>query len=134
MLVYYSYQHDYERLMERFRKYNPETIRSDEDIKRWNARKVRLMFAHPASMGHGLNLQAGGSNIVWFGVPWSVEIYQQANARLYRNGQTQTVSITHLLMEDTHDEDVMRSLQVGTINQDELIAAVKARIEKRRAT
>lgn len=120
--------------MERFRKYNPETIRSDEDIKRWNARKVRLMFAHPASMGHGLNLQAGGSNIVWFGVPWSVEIYQQANARLYRNGQTQTVSITHLLMEDTHDEDVMRSLQVGTINQDELSAAVKARIEKRRAT
>lgn len=132
MLVYYNYKHDYDRLMERFAKYNPESIRSDEDIKRWNAGKVRLMLAHPASMGHGLNLQAGGSNIVWFGMPWSLELYQQANARLYRQGQAQTVVITHLVIEDSADEDVLESLQRKRVNQDELIAAVKARIEKRK--
>lgn len=128
VLVFYSFRHDYDRMMERFKGMNPGTIKDREDIKRWNEGKIRLLIAHPASMGHGLNLQAGGNIIVWFGVPNNLEHYLQANARLYRQGQTQTVIINHLLMEGTHDEDVMDSLQAKRVSQDDLIAAVKARV------
>lgn len=128
VLVFYSFRHDYDRMMERFKGLNPGTIKDRDDIKRWNEGKIRLLIAHPASMGHGLNLQAGGNIIVWFGVPNNLEHYLQANARLYRQGQTQTVIINHLLMEGTHDEDVMVSLQAKRVSQDDLIAAVKARV------
>lgn len=133
MMVFYSFRHDYERLMKRFEKYGPRTISGRKDVEDWNAGKVRLLFAHPASMGHGLNLQAGGSNIVWFGVPSNLEWYLQANARLDRQGQkSKTVVVSHILIEGTHDIDVMRSLRGKRMNQDELIAAVKARIESRK--
>lgn len=133
LVVFYSFQHDFERLMARFAKYDPAVIRSRKDIEAWNRGEVRLLFAHPASVGHGLNLQAGGSMAVWFGLPNNLEWYQQANARLYRQGQKRTVVITHLLMEGTQDVSVMRGLKGKTLNQDELIAAVKARIKSRKA-
>lgn len=133
LVVFYSFQHDFERLMARFAKYDPAVIRSRKDIEAWNRGEVRLLFAHPASVGHGLNLQAGGSMVVWFGLPNNLEWYQQANARLYRQGQKRTVVITHLLMEGTQDVSVMRGLKGKTLNQDELIAAVKARIKSRKA-
>lgn len=134
MMVFYSFRHDYDRLMKRFEKYEPRTITGRKDVEDWNAGKIRLLFAHPASMGHGLNLQAGGSNIVWFGVPSNLEWYLQANARLDRQGQkSKTVVVSHILAESTHDVDVMRSLRGKRMNQDELIAAVKARIESRKA-
>lgn len=134
VMVFYNYKHDFARLMKRFKDRNPGTIKDRQDIADWNAGKVKLLFAHPASMGHGLNLQGGGNIIVWFGVTNNLEHYLQANARLYRQGQTQTVVINHLLMEDTHDTDVMESLQHKRVNQDELIAAVKARIKDREAS
>ena len=133
LVVFYSFQHDFERLMSRFAKYDPAVIRSRKDIEAWNRGEVRLLFAHPASVGHGMNLQAGGSMAVWFGLPNNLEWYQQANARLYRQGQKRTVVITHLLMEGTQDVSVMRGLKGKTLNQDELIAAVKARIKSRKA-
>lgn len=133
LVVFYSFQHDFERLMSRFAKYDPAVIRSRKDIEAWNRGEVRLLFAHPASVGHGLNLQASGSMVVWFGLPNNLEWYQQANARLYRQGQKRTVVITHLLMEGTQDVSVMRGLKGKTLNQDELIAAVKARIKSRKA-
>ena len=133
LVVFYSFQHDFERLMARFAKYDPAVIRSRKDIEAWNRGEVRLLFAHPASVGLGLNLQAGGSMAVWFGLPNNLEWYQQANARLYRQGQKRTVVITHLLMEGTQDVSVMRGLKGKTLNQDELIAAVKARIKSRKA-
>lgn len=134
IMVFYSFKHDYDRLMERFAKYDPITIRKREDIERWNRGEARLLFAHPASIGHGLNLQAGGNAIVWFGLPNNLEWYLQANARLDRQGQkSKTVVVTHLLMEGTQDVAVMRSLKGKNMSQDELIAAVKARIASRRA-
>jgi SNF2 family DNA or RNA helicase len=84
---------------------------------------------HPASAGHGLNLQAGGSTLIWFGLTWSLELYQQTNARLWRQGQTSTVVIHHIIAKGTIDEDVMRSLQKKRKTQDDLINAVKAQLE-----
>ncbi len=129
IMVFYNYQHDYDRLMDRLSKYKPRTLGTDNDQDDWNAGKIQVLLAHPASMGHGLNLQAGGNVIVWFGLNWSLELYQQANARLYRQGQQQAVIIHHLVAEDTVDEDVLRALKAKSVSQDELIAAVKARIE-----
>ena len=83
---------------------------------------------HPASVGHGINLQQGGSTLVWFGLTWSLELYQQTNARLWRQGQQHTVVIQHLVTTGTHDEDVMRALERKDMSQSALIAAVKARI------
>ena len=83
---------------------------------------------HPASVGHGINLQQGGSTLVWFGLTWSLELYQQTNARLWRQGQQHAVIIQHLVMAGTHDEDVMRALERKDMSQSALIAAVKARI------
>lgn len=129
IMVFYNYQHDYARLMARLSKYKPRALVTDSDQDDWNAGKIQVLLAHPASMGHGLNLQAGGNIIVWFGLNWSLELYQQANARLYRQGQQEAVIIHHLVAEDTVDEDVLRALKAKSVSQDELIAAVKARIE-----
>lgn len=131
VLVFYSFRHDLDRLKQRFEKYEPRMLNTPEDIRDWNAGKVRLMLAHPASVGHGLNIQAGGNVIVWFGLTWSLELYQQANARLYRQGQTKNVIIHHLVTKGTIDEDVMKALQRKEAGQAALIEALKMRRRKK---
>lgn len=128
ILVFYCYQHDLSRIQNRFK--NARTLNGSKDIKAWNAGKIEMLLAHPASTGHGLNLQDGGHIIVWFGMTWSLELYQQANARLDRQGQKQSVIVHHLVTEGTVDEDVMRALEGKALGQDALLEAVKARLEK----
>ena len=130
VLVYYSYISDKERILQRFK--NARILDTEKDIKDWNAGKIKLMIAHPASAGHGLNLQDGGSIIIWFGLPWSLELYLQANARLWRQGQKQTVRIYHLLTEGTMDNRVLQVLKGKNIRQEELIASLKAELKMRR--
>jgi SNF2 family DNA or RNA helicase len=105
-------------------------LKGSAEIQAWNAGQIPVLLAHPASAGHGLNLQAGGNVIVWFGLNWSLELYQQANARLHRQGQTKPVIIHHLVAPGTMDEDVMASLSRKGESQDALMEAVKARIKK----
>jgi SNF2 family DNA or RNA helicase len=128
VLVFYNFKHDYNRLMERFKGLEPRTLETSKDISDWNEGKIRLLLAHPASVGHGLNIQAGGHIIVWFGLTWSLELYQQANARLDRQGQTMSVIVHHLITEGTVDEDVMKALDRKETGQAALLEAVKARI------
>lgn len=127
VLVFYNFQHDYERLAEHFRKLKPRTLEGEEDIRDWNEGQIRLLLAHPASIGHGLNIQDGGHIIIWFGLTWSLELYQQANARLYRQGQKQNVIIHHLVTEGTIDEQVMAALERKDAGQRALLDALKAR-------
>lgn len=122
VLVYYSYKHDRDRISERF---NAREIKDDKDISEWNTGKIQLAIAHPASCGHGLNLQSGGSTIVWFGLTWSLELYQQANARLYRQGQKNTVVVHHIITKGTVDEKVMTALKNKDIGQASLMEAIK---------
>ena len=111
------------------KRFESRTIDTAADIADWNAGKIPVALIHPASGGHGLNLQEGGSTIVWFGLTWSLELYQQLNARLWRQGQKErTVVITHIVTTGTHDEDVLRALERKDAGQAALIAAVKARI------
>ena len=99
-------------------------------IKDWNDSEIPVAVIHPASAGHGLNLQSGGSTLVWFGLTWSLELYQQTNARLHRQGQTETVVIHHIIAKDTIDEDVMKALRRKEKTQSDLIDAVKARLRR----
>lgn len=128
VLVYYSYKFDLERIKKAF----PEAVelKGEAEVKAWNAGKIQLLVAHPASAGHGLNLQAGGSLLVWYGLPWSLELYAQANARLYRQGQQNGVVIHHLVADGTIDEDVMAALSRKADSQQALMDAVKARVNK----
>jgi len=128
VLVYYSYQHDAERICRRF----PQAVqlKGYDEVQRWNDGQIPLLIAHPASAGHGLNLQRGGHILVWYGLTWSLELYQQANARLYRQGQDKPVKIYHLVAQDTVDEGVVKILTGKAERQDALIDAVKARIDK----
>ena len=123
ILCFYSYRHDLERIKRRF----PQAVKleSAEHIAAWNEGRIQLLLAHPAGAGHGLNLQAGGNIIVWFGLTWSLELYQQANARLHRQGQQRAVIVHHLLTENTADERVYRSLRDKSAVQDELLEALK---------
>jgi SNF2 family DNA or RNA helicase len=125
VLIYYSFKHERERIKEIF---DAEDINTSDDIARWNRGEMKIAICHPASTGHGLNLQEGGSTIIWFGMTWSLELYQQANARLWRQGQKQTVVIQHILTKDTIDERVMMALDNKDTGQNALIEAVKARI------
>ena len=125
LLVAYWYKHDLERISKRF---DVRVIQTTKDIDDWNAGEIPVALIHPASAGHGLNLQDGGSTIIWFGLTWSLELYQQLNARLWRQGQKNTVVIQHIMTSGTHDEDVMRALENKDMKQSALIAAVKARI------
>ena len=125
VLIAYWYNHDLERIKKRF---NVREIKSSKDISDWNSGKIPIAVIHPASAGHGLNLQSGGSTLVWFGLTWSLELYQQTNARLWRQGQKNTVVIHHIIAKDTIDEDVMKALQLKEKTQTDLIDAVKARI------
>ena len=129
VLVFYGYRHERERLLQRFAKLKPREIRGTEDISDWNEGRVKLLIAHPASVGYGLNLQEGGHTVVWYSLPWSLELYQQANARLYRQGQTKPVIIHHLVAEGTVDEDVVESLKAKDTSQEALMAALKERKE-----
>ena len=101
MLIAYAYLHDRDRLLEALKEHNPKTLDSDDRIDDWNAGKVRVLIMHPASGGHGLNLQKGGNIIIWFSPTWSLELYRQLNARLDRQGQTEKVIINRLLAEKT---------------------------------
>ena len=129
VLVAWTYQFDRDRIMKYLSKYKPRELKTAKDIQDWNDGKVQLMLAHPASAGHGLNLQAGGNIIVWFGLTWSLELYQQFNARLYRQGQKQGVIIHHLYMAQTHDEDVILALKNKDRVQMSLMNSIKAKID-----
>lgn len=127
LLVAYWFKHDLERIRNRF---EVREIRSSEDISDWNSEKIPVALIHPASAGHGLNLQSGGSTLVWFGLTWSLELYQQTNARLWRQGQTaDTVVIQHIISKGTIDEQIMKALKSKDTTQAALIAAVKADME-----
>ncbi len=130
VLIFYSYKHDLDRIKKHLKRDDLTVLDTSEDIKNWNEGKIPIMLAHPASAGHGLNLQAGGNIIIWFGLTWSLELYSQANARLYRQGQKQNVIIHHLVSKGTMDEDVMRALEGKEVGQDALLNAVKARVRK----
>lgn len=132
VLVFYSFKHDASRIVQKFKSYRPVLIDGADDIKAWNRGDIQLMLAHPASAGHGLNLQAGGHIVVWFGLNWSLELYQQANARLHRQGQTKPVVIHHLVAKGTMDEDVMKAIAGKADKQEALMQAVKVRIDKYR--
>ena len=126
VLVAYWFKHDLEKIKDRF---DVREIKSAKDISDWNEGKIPVALIHPASAGHGLNLQAGGSTLIWFGLTWSLELYQQTNARLYRQGQDSTVVIHHILTKGTIDEDVMKALKAKEKIQDALIDSVKARLK-----
>lgn len=126
VLVYYNYQHDLDRIRRRFP--DARVLLTFSDVNDWNQRRIPLLLAHPASAGHGLNLQAGGHIVIWFGLTWSLEQYQQANSRLYRQGQQLPVTVYHIVTKDTVDEDVLKVLTGKAERQDALIDAVKARV------
>lgn len=125
VLVAYWYKHDLDRIKKSFKV---REIKTSKDINDWNNGKIPIAIIHPASAGHGLNLQSGGSTLIWFGLTWSLELYQQTNARLWRQGQKSTVVIHHIISKDTIDEDVMKALKLKEKTQTALINAVKARI------
>lgn len=127
VLVFYSYRHDLERLQT---LPGAVELKGANEIQAWNAGKIPVLLAHPASCAYGINLQAGGHIIVWYGLTWSLEQYQQANARLYRQGQDKPVVINHLVAAGTMDEAVMQALSHKQVGQEALLAAVKARIEE----
>ncbi|MCL6598979.1 MAG: DEAD/DEAH box helicase [Alicyclobacillus macrosporangiidus] len=131
-LVFYSFQHDRERLQRALAKtgLRVRTLSGPRDQDDWNAGRIDILLAHPASTAYGLNLQEGGNHVIWFGLNWSLELYQQANARLHRQGQRERVIIHHLVVEGGVDEDVMAALEDKRSTQDSLLEALKARIER----
>ena len=127
VLIAYWFKHDLERIKNRFKV---REIKESKDIADWNKGEIPVAVIHPASAGHGLNLQAGGSTLIWFGLTWSLELYQQTNARLWRQGQKDTVIIHHIVSKGTIDENVILSLGRKNKTQDELINAVKANLRR----
>lgn len=126
VLVAYWYRHDLERIKQRFT--STRELKTSGDITAWNQGDIPLGVIHPASAGHGLNLQAGGHLLVWFSLTWSLELYQQTNARLYRQGQSQPVTITHLVAENTIDSLVLQALERKDVTQSALIDAVRTEL------
>lgn len=126
LLIAYWYKSDLNRIKDRF---DVRELKTSKDFKEWNEGKIPLGIIHPASAGHGLNLQAGGSTLVWFSLTWSLELYEQTNARLYRQGQKETVVIHHIITKDTIDENVMKALENKNKSQAALIEAVKANLK-----
>ena len=127
MLVAYAFKHEKDRILKTF----PEAreLKGPKDVEEWNNRKISMLVVHPASAGHGLNLQFGGSIAVWFGLQWSLELYQQFNKRLHRQGQKKPVRIYHIVAEHTVDERTLRALENKDLNQKALIEAVKAELD-----
>jgi SNF2 family DNA or RNA helicase len=149
ILIFYEFRHDLIRIMQALKEYHPKSLNrspslffkergtggeffdssnSTQTIKEWNNGNIPVLLAHPASAGHGLNLQYGGNTVIWFGTNWSLELYQQANARLHRQGQSRPVNIYHLITENTIDEEVIKSLASKTSGQDSLMNSIKARL------
>lgn len=131
-LVFYNFQHDLERLETALAGSGLRVRRltGPADEAAWNGREIDILLAHPASCAYGLNLQQGGNHVIWFGLNWSLELYQQANKRLHRQGQASKVIIHHLVVADGVDEDVIAALNDKCTIQDRLMQALKARIEK----
>lgn len=129
VLIAYSYKHDLERIMQKLKAYKPVKLERPEHIAEWNAGKIPVLVTHPASAGHGLNLQKGGHNIIWFGNTWSLELYQQFNARLYRQGQGKPVTIHHIVTRGTIDEKIIKSLDGKRETQDGLMESIKELME-----
>ena len=131
-LLFYNFQHDLTRIMERFSKSGLEIrqLRTDKDQQDWNDGKVDILLAHPASAGYGLNLQQGGHHIIWFGLNWSLELYEQANKRLHRQGQQESVIIHRPITQETRDVDVAAALEGKADVQNALLEALKARIKE----
>ena len=125
ILIAYWFKHDRNRIMQRF---GAVPIDKTEDIEKWNNGEIPIAIIHPASAGHGLNLQSGGSHLVWFGLTWSLELYQQCCARLYRQGQEHTVTIHHIVTKGTIDENVLAALEKKDCTQEAIMAAVKAKL------
>ena len=126
VLVAYWYKHDLDRIQKRFAV---REIKTSRDIDDWNAGTIPVGLIHPASAGHGLNLQAGGATLIWFGLTWSLELYQQTNARLWRQGQKETVVIHHIITRGTIDEKIMKALKSKEGTQSALIEALKADLQ-----
>ncbi|MFD2446399.1 DEAD/DEAH box helicase [Bacillus sp. CGMCC 1.16607] len=131
-LVFYNFQHDLQRIKKELTKTGLKVreLKKPEDMLDWNNRQIDILLAHPASAAYGLNLQQGGNHVIWFGLNWNLELYQQANKRLHRQGQTEKVIIHHLAVVGGVDEDVAASLENKANTQEALMSALKARIEK----
>ena len=131
-LVFYSFKHDKDRILEALRatKLKARVYQGPEDQRDWNARKIDVLLTHPASSAYGLNLQRGGNHIIWFGLPWSYELYTQANKRLHRQGQSEKVIAHHLVVKDSRDEDVMEALKRKEDTQNYVLESLKARIKR----
>lgn len=127
VLVYYNYQHDRERILKVFP--TARELKTPQDQDDWNSRKINILLAHPQSAAYGLNLQEGGNHVIWFGLPWSLELYLQANKRLHRQGQKEKVFIHHLSVVGGRDEDVLKALHTKGDAQQALLDSLKARIE-----
>ena len=131
ILVFYNFKHDKARIQKALKKSKLRIgeLKNPDSITAWNNGQMDILLAHPASAAYGLNLQAGGHIIVWFGLNWSLELYQQANARLYRQGQKENVVIHHLVTAGGYDENVMDALEAKEVTQDSFLNALKARIK-----
>ncbi len=136
-LVFYAFQHEKDRIIEALRKKHKHlrvrVFSGAQDEEDWNAGKIDILLAHPASTAYGLNLQQGGNHVIWFTPTWSLELYQQANKRLHRQGQTERVIIHHLLVDGSIDYDVISALGNKADTQDALLDSIKARIEQIRS-
>ncbi len=132
LLIFYNFKSDLERIQRALKnlKLRIGILKDSQDIAKWNNKELDILLAHPASAAYGLNLQDGGNHIVWFGLNWSLELYQQANARLYRQGQTQTVFIHNLVIDGCRDVDVIEALESKKDGQEALLNSLKARIKK----
>ena len=128
VIIYYYYKHEKERIMTllKSKKLRVSCLDDEKDVERWNNHDLDVLLLHPASAGHGLNLQAGGSVIIWYTLPnFNLELYQQANARLYRQGQTEKVRVYHLLVDDSIDIDMMNALEKKEVTQSTLLDALR---------
>ena len=134
-MVFYNFQHDLDRILEALKKSNLRirVLKTVEDQDAWNRGEIDILLTHPASSAYGLNLQEGGNHVIWFGLNWSLELYQQANKRLHRQGQKEKVIVHHLVVQNTRDEDVMKALNSKGDVQDALLESLKVRIEKYKA-
>lgn len=130
VLIAYWYKHDLSRILDYLKElgYAPREIRTDTDITDWNAGRIPIGLISPASAGHGLNIQKGGHILIWFSLVWSLEMYQQTNSRLWRQGQKEVVTIHHILTKDTIDEQIQKALSRKETTQSSLIDAVKAHL------
>lgn len=129
VLIAYTFKHDLDKIMEALKEYKPVKLEKPEQIADWNAGKINVLVTHPASAGHGLNLQKGGHIMIWYGLTWALELYQQFNARLYRQGQKKPVSIQHIIATDTVDEKIIKSLDGKDTTQRSLMDAIKEIVE-----